>query len=67
MSAELKTGLGFGNENLSARDERQLREFINLKLAARGAPIWGQAEDYPYLELGASLLANFREKNRILL
>ncbi len=66
MSADLKTGLGFGNEDLSARDEHRLKEFINLKLAARGAPIWGRPEDYPYLQLGESLLANFREKSRIL-
>ena len=66
MAADFKNGLGFGNENPTAHNEARLREFINLKLAARGAPIWGRAEDYPYLELGASLLANFREKNRIL-
>jgi hypothetical protein len=66
MGMDKKIGLGFGSENPTESDTRRLREFINLKLAARGAPTVGRSEDYPYLELGGSLLANFREKNRIL-
>jgi len=66
MALDKRIGLGFGNENPSERDTRRLKEFINLKLAARGAPIVGRVEDYPYLELGESLLADIREKNRIL-
>ena len=66
MAVDKRTGLGFGNENPGDRNTKRIREFINLKLAAQGAPIVGTVEDYPYLELGGSLLANLREKNRIL-
>lgn len=50
----------------SAAEEARLREFVNLKLAARGFPIVGKEEDFPFLELGKSLIANFQEKTRLL-
>jgi hypothetical protein len=65
----LKDKIGFSNNGpsiASAEEETRLREFVNLKLAARGFPIVGQEEDYPFLDLGRSLIANFQEKTRLL-
>lgn len=44
----------------------RLIEFINLKLAAMGQPIYGREEDFAYLSLSRSLLANYQEKSRLL-
>ncbi len=43
-----------------------LIEFINLKLAAIGQPIYGREEDYATLTLSRSLLASYQEKSRLL-
>jgi hypothetical protein len=65
----LKDQIGFtqnGPAIASPDEENRLREFVNLKLAARGYPIVGNEEDYPFLDLGRSLIANFQEKTRLL-
>lgn len=65
----LKDKIGFtdnGPAIASPAEENRLREFVNLKLAARGYPIVGNEEDYPFLDLGRSLIANFQEKSRLL-
>ncbi len=63
----LKHSIGFDPHNKHIEeDELNLVEFVNLKLAARGFPIYGKPEDYPFLRLGESLLASFVEKNRLL-
>ncbi len=65
----LKDQIGFslnGPAIASPDEENRLREFVNLKLAARGYSIVGAEEDYPFLDLGRSLIANFQEKNRLL-
>jgi len=63
----LKNAIGFDPNNQKQKeDDEHLIEFVNLKLAARGFPIFGKAEDYPFLRLGESLLASIVEKNRIL-
>ena len=46
--------------------DAHLIEFINLKLAAMGQPIYGREEDFTYLSLSRSLLANYQEKSRLL-
>lgn len=46
--------------------ERILIEYINLKLAALGLPIFGKAESYPFIALSRSLLANYQEQSRLL-
>ena len=69
MPHTLKDRIGFtaqGPATSSADEENRLREFVNLKLAARGYPIVGKEEDYPFLDLGKSLIANFQEKSRLL-
>ena len=60
-----KLGIQRGYSAADPTTQRYL-EFINLKLAARGFPIVGNEEDYPFLEIGRSLLANFQEKLRLL-
>ncbi|MBC8126638.1 MAG: hypothetical protein H8M99_05770 [Gloeobacteraceae cyanobacterium ES-bin-144] len=65
----LKDQIGFthcGPAIASPDEENRLREFVNLKLAARGYSIVGDEEDYPFLDLGRSLIANFQEKSRLL-
>jgi phosphoenolpyruvate carboxykinase (diphosphate) len=65
----LKDKIGFTAEGpaiASPVEENRLREFVNLKLAARGYPIVGEESDYPFLDLGRSLIANFQEKTRLL-
>jgi hypothetical protein len=65
----LKDQIGFADGRAiiaSAEEETRLREFVNLKLAARGHAIVGNEEDYPFLDLGRSLIANFQEKTRLL-
>jgi len=46
--------------------DSHLIEFINLKLAAMGQPIYGREEDFTTLSLSRSLLANYQEKSRLL-
>lgn len=65
----LKDHIGFtpdGPAIASPDEENRLREFVNLKLAARGYQIVGNEEDYPFLDLGRSLIASFQEKSRLL-
>ena len=65
----LKDKIGFtknGPAIASPDEENRLREFVNLKLAARGYPIVGDEADYPFLDLGRSLIASFQEKTRLL-
>ncbi|MDB4783489.1 hypothetical protein OAG39_02605, partial [Verrucomicrobiales bacterium] len=63
--AKEKLGLGntYGSNDPSTKS---LKDYINLKLSARGFDIVGDERDYPFLEMGRSLLANFRERVRLL-
>lgn len=63
---DFKRSLGLGSETLGADEKRRLIEYLNLKLAFRECPIYGNEADYPLLEMTKSLLANFQEKNRLL-
>ena len=67
MTQNLKEQIGF-DPHPSTDDAEQLRvrEYINLKLATRGYPIVGDPSDYPFLEMGKSLIANFQERMRLL-
>ncbi|MGK0189615.1 MAG: hypothetical protein ACI9R3_005432 [Verrucomicrobiales bacterium] len=58
-------GLGRAYDASDPSTQRYL-DYINLKLAARGFPIVGEEKDFPFLEMGRSLLANFQEKLRLL-
>ncbi|MFT7303337.1 MAG: hypothetical protein ACI8UZ_002178 [Akkermansiaceae bacterium] len=69
MPHRLKDTIGFtknGPAIASPDEEERLREFVNLKLAARGHDIVGEEDDYPFLDLGRSLIASFQEKTRLL-
>ncbi len=48
------------------KDTQTIKEYVNLKLAARGFSIVGDEADFPFLEMGRSLLANFQERMRLL-
>lgn len=48
------------------RADTRSREYINLKFAARGLPIVGSEEDFPFLEMGRGLILNFQERLRLL-
>ncbi len=68
-STNLKDKIGFTDEGpaiASPAEENRLREFVNLKLATRGYSIVGDEADFPFLDLGRSLIANFQEKSRLL-
>lgn len=56
------TRLGWNESNQS----EEVIEFINLKLAALGKPIFGESRDFKFLKMSESILANMREKNRLL-
>ena len=46
--------------------QRQLVDYLNLKLAANGLPTFGSLEDSPLFQIGEALLSSVREKNRVL-
>ncbi len=61
----LKKQLGFtGDPSTSHVIDPNMVEYANLKLAALGLPTFGEAEDFPWLELGRPLLNSYREKMR---
>lgn len=62
---DLKTFIGFDPATLSAaKPSPDLVEYINLKLAALGCPIFGNKDDYPLLKMGSSLLSHYQAKDR---
>ena len=64
---DLKTRIGFDPEKGENQyDEAKLTEYINIKLRSRGCPTFGEDKDYPFLQLGNSLLKSVQEKNRLL-
>lgn len=63
----MRDSLGFDEQfNTIPPDPETLIQFVNLKLHARGLPIYGDREDYPFLQMAESLLTSTREKNRLL-
>ncbi len=63
----LKTRIGFDLETgENSYDEDALVEYLNIKLRSRGYPIFGKESDYPFLQMGSSLLQSVAEKNRLL-
>ena len=66
-SRHLKESLGLGSSYAPGDpDTENLRDLINLKLASRGFQIVGDESDYPFLQMGRSMLDNFRERVRLL-
>ncbi|MDF1741830.1 MAG: hypothetical protein P1U86_21895 [Verrucomicrobiales bacterium] len=64
----LQDRIGFNGEapRPGEQDDETSKEYINLKLAARGFPIVGKEEDFPFLEVARSLILNFQERLRLL-
>ena len=59
----LKARIGFDMETgENSYDEASLIEFLNIKLRSRGYPIFGDEKDYPFLQMGSSLLQSVAEK-----
>jgi hypothetical protein len=63
---EAKAAVGYLEPGAKPQDTQDILEYLNLKLAAMGAPIFGDPADYPLLQLGDSLLANIRAQRRFM-
>ncbi len=62
----LKT-IGFSLDSADAQpQDDKVVQYINLKLAALGYPVFGNKGDTEFLEIAKPLLNNHREKNRLL-
>ncbi|MEM9227218.1 MAG: hypothetical protein AAGA45_04550, partial [Verrucomicrobiota bacterium] len=63
----LKTAIGIeaGKRELPSRDPFLL-EYVNVKLASLGQPIYGKPEDYQFMPLASALLGDYQEKTRLL-
>ena len=68
MRHELEERIGFAGTQPVAgpQEDFRSRDYINLKFAARGLPIVGEAEEFPFLEMGRGLILNFQERLRLL-
>ena len=67
MERDRSESIGWGLTYAPGEEHyERLLEYVNLKLAARGLSTYGDPDDYPYLKLSKSMLANFQEKNRLL-
>ena len=62
----LEDRIGFNGQapKPGAGADQSARDYINLKLAARGYPNGGEEEDFPFLDMERSLLLNFQERLR---
>ena len=66
-SQDAKERLGFGNPYRAGDPSTDsLLDYINLKLAARGFQIVGDEEEFPFLQMGRSMIRNYRERLRLL-
>jgi hypothetical protein len=64
---DLKRTLGFySKSSVASKNNEKLIQYINLKLAALGAPIYGQLADSEFIDIAHDLIANHLEKNRLL-
>ncbi|MDP4176433.1 MAG: hypothetical protein Q8933_20810, partial [Bacteroidota bacterium] len=64
---DLKRTLGFySKSSVASKNNEKLIQYINLKLAALGAPIYGQLSDSEFIDIAHDLIANHLEKNRLL-
>lgn len=68
MGRTFKDTIGISEKPAQAGqgDDPLAKAYINLKLAARGYAIVGDEADYPFLEMGRSLIQNFQERLRLL-
>ncbi len=63
---DLKKSLGYFSENEPQDRSEKVIQYINMKLASLGYPIYGQPKDPEFFEMTKPLLINYQEKNRLL-
>ncbi|MDF1815161.1 MAG: hypothetical protein P1V20_23365, partial [Verrucomicrobiales bacterium] len=68
MASYLKEKIGFAGkpDEPGELESNRFADYLNLKFAARGFPIVGKEADFPFLEMGRSLILNFQERLRLL-
>lgn len=67
MYKNLNETIGYTEACTDAHDDRSnMIHYINIKLSALDLPIYGKDSDNPFLELGKSLLATAKAKDRLL-
>ncbi len=66
MMKNLRETIGYSSEGTPFTLDRELIQFINIKLAALNLPIYGDGDGNPFLEIGKSLLATAKAKDRLL-
>ncbi|MDH3431051.1 MAG: hypothetical protein OEQ14_13695, partial [Gammaproteobacteria bacterium] len=63
----MKARIGFDLESgKNSYEDGALVEYLNIKLRSLGYPVFGRESDYPFLQMGDSLLQSVAEKNRLL-
>jgi len=63
---DLQEFIGWTSDTAPSPFQTRLHDYINLKFAARGFPIVGDPANFPFLEMGKPLIANFQERLRLL-
>jgi len=64
---DLQTAIGITpGKRLTPSRDPFLLEYANLRLAAIGQPIYGQKEDYSFMNLATPILRDYQEKSRLL-
>lgn len=59
---DFETALGIDpRTGKNAKKDSAFFEYVNMRLAAFGAPVFGRAGDYPLLRLSAPLIENYRD------
>jgi len=66
MKKNLRETIGYSPDGVPFSLDRELIQFINIKLAALNLPIYGDGEGNPFLDIGKSLLATAKAKDRLL-
>jgi hypothetical protein len=62
---DLRSAIGFDPARRSSLGYgKEMVEFINIQLAALGEPIFGNRDDYAFLEMGKTLMAHYQAKDR---
>ncbi|MEM9657268.1 MAG: hypothetical protein AAF961_02800, partial [Planctomycetota bacterium] len=61
---EAITAVGYVPADAPAERDQDIRQYLNLKLAAHGEPTFGPDDDGPMLRLGRSLLDHLRLRHR---
>jgi len=63
---DLKKALGFLSKDDRSAPAEKVVQYINMKLASLGYPIYGQPKDAEFFEISKPLLVNYQEKDRLL-